>query len=103
MRGLSYRFAVRCDNERLGEWFDAALAGLQAPGAKAPVGHWYSLTTTEGGAGTLDVTRDGEPLAQDQCLGDALSWVVWDVNRNAAEASGEHLLFHAGALSAGGP
>ena len=27
---------------------------------------------------------------------------MWDVNRSAAEASGEHLLFHAGALDAGG-
>jgi hypothetical protein len=102
MRGLSYRFAVRCDDERLGERVDAVLAGLRAPGAKAPVGHWYSLTATPGGAGTLDVSRDDEPLAHDKCPGDALSWVVWDVNRSAAEASGEHLLFHAGALDAGG-
>ena len=103
MRGLSYRFAVRCDDEQLGDRVDAVLAGLRAPEATAAtVDHCYSLTATPGGAGTLDVSRNGEPLAHDQCPGDALSWVVWDVNRSAAEASGEHLLFHAGALDAGG-
>jgi hypothetical protein len=102
LRGLSYRFAVLCDDDRLGDRVDAVLAGLRAPGAAATVDHWYSLTATRGGGGNLDVSRDGEPLAQDQCPGDALSWVVWDVNRSAAEASGQHLLFHAGALDAGG-
>jgi hypothetical protein len=99
---LSHRFAVRCDDERLGDRVDAVLAGLRVPEAATTVDHWYSLTATPGGTGTLDVSRDGEPLAHDQCPGDALSWVVWDVNRSAAEASGEHLLFHAGALDAGG-
>ena len=81
-RGLSSRFAVRCDDERLGDRVDAVLAGLRDPAAAtAPVDHWYSLTATPGGAGTVDVTRDGEPLAHDQCPGDALGWVVWDVNR----------------------
>jgi hypothetical protein len=103
MRGLSHSFTVRCDDERLGERVDAVLAGLRDPDTAATtVDHWYALTATPGGAGALDVTRDGEPLAHDQCPGDALSWVVWDVNRSAAEASGEHLLFHAGALDAGG-
>jgi hypothetical protein len=102
MRGLSYRFAVRCDDERLGDRVDAVLAGLRDPEAAPTVDHLYSLTATPGGAGTRDVTRDDEPLAYDKCPGDALSWVVWDVNRSAAEASGEHLLFHAGALDAGG-
>jgi hypothetical protein len=102
MRGLSYRFDVRCDDERLGDRVDAALAGLWAPETAPTADHWYSLTATPGGAGTLDVSRDGETLAFDQCPGDALSWVVWDVNRSAAEASGQHLLFHAGALDAGG-
>lgn len=105
LRGLSYRFAVRCDEERLAHQVGALLAGLRAPeGAAAPVDHWYALTVGRGGAGTgtVDVTRDGEPLALGQSPGDALGWVVWDVNRSAAEASGRHLLFHAGALDAGG-
>ena len=41
-------------------------------------------------------------IARGQSHGDAVGWVVWDVNRAAAEASGDHLLFHAGALEAGG-
>ena len=79
------------------------LAGLVASDDDgAPVEHWYSLTATPGGAGTFDVSRDDEPLARDQCPGDALGWVVWDVNRSAAETSGAHLLLHAGALDVGG-
>ena len=101
MHGLSYRFAVCCNDERLGRHVDALLAGLRAPDGAAPVDHWYALTVATG-RGTVDVTRDGEPLALDQRPGDALGWVVWDVNRSAAEASGHHLLFHAGALDADG-
>ena len=100
LHGLSHRFAVCCDDERLGRRVDALLAGLQAPDG-APVDHWYALTVGTG-RGTVDVTRDGEPLAFHQRPGDALGWVMWDVNRSAAEASGHHLLFHAGALDADG-
>jgi hypothetical protein len=101
LHGLSHHFAVCCDDERLGRHVDALLAGLQAPDGAAPVDHCYALTVATG-RGTVDVTRDGEPLALDQCPGDALGWVVWDVNRSAAEASGHQLLFHAGALDADG-
>jgi hypothetical protein len=101
LQGLSYRFAVRCDDEALGRRVDALLAGLRAPDGAAPVEHWYALTVGSGGD-TLDVSRDDEPLALDQSPGDALGWVVWDVNRSAADASGHHLLFHAGALDADG-
>lgn len=102
-RALSYRFAVRSDDERLGRRADALLAGLRGQDQAAPVVHLYTLTAVAapGGSG-VDVTRDGQPLALDQSPGDALGWVVWDVNRSAAEASGAHLLFHAGALDAGG-
>jgi hypothetical protein len=34
--------------------------------------------------------------------GVAVGWLVWDVNRLAAELSGEHLLFHSGGLEASG-
>ena len=37
-----------------------------------------------------------------QLPGDAMAWVVWDVNRAAAEAGGDHLLFHAGGIEADG-
>ena len=104
LRALSYRFALCSDDERLGQMADALLAGLRSPDPTAPVDHWYSLTTAVGddGGRTVDVARDDAPLARAQSPGDALGWVVWDVNRSAAEASGAHLLFHAGALDAGG-
>jgi len=101
LRGLSYRFAVRTDDERLGHLVDAVLAGLRDQGDSAPVDHWYSLTSSDR-AGTVDVRRDGLELARGQSHGDAVGWVVWDVNRAAAEASGCHLLLHAGGVEAGG-
>lgn len=102
LRALSYRFAVRCDDSALGARVTAALAGLRALDEAVPVDHWYELTAAAGGAGRVDLSRDGEPLARAQRPGDALSWVVWDINRGAAEASGRHLLFHAGALEVDG-
>ncbi len=102
LSGLSYRFAVRTDDRALGRLADALLAGLHDPDAAAPAAHVYSLTASDAAPGSVDVTRDGEPLACAQRPGDALGWVVRDVNRSAAEASGDHLLFHAGALEAGG-
>jgi hypothetical protein len=101
LRGLSFRFGVRCDDEHVGAQADGLLAGLRDHLAD-PVEHWYSLTASAGGAGTFDVERDDEMLAQGQRAGDALGWIVWDVNRSAAAASGAHLLFHAGALEADG-
>ena len=90
-------------DERLGRQVDALLAGLRDPVETAPVEHWYSLTAADGGpAGTVDVRRDGEELAHGQQPGDAMGWVVWDVNRAAAEAGGDHLLFHAGGIEADG-
>ncbi len=83
-------------------WSTCSFAGLRLEPDRGPVEHWYSLTASVGGAGTFDVVRDDELLAQDQRAGDALGWVVWDVNRSAAAASGAHLLFHAGALEADG-
>jgi hypothetical protein len=103
LRALSYRFAVRTDDERLGRRLDALLAGLRDRGQPAPVEHWYSLLTAGAPAGTVDVRRDGEELARAQPYGDAVGLVVWDVNRAAAEAAGTGLLlFHAGAIEADG-
>jgi hypothetical protein len=101
LRGLSFRFGVCCDDVRLGARVDEVLAGLREPDGE-PVDHWYSLTATAAFACTFDVRRDDEVLARDQRAGDALGWIVWDVNRSAAAASGAHLLFHAGALEADG-
>jgi hypothetical protein len=101
LRGLSFRFGVRCDDVRVGAQVDWLFAGLGEPDG-APVEHWYSLTSTAGGSGTFDVRRDDDALAHDQRVGDALGWVVSDINRSTAAASGAHLLFHAGALEADG-
>jgi hypothetical protein len=94
---LSCRFAVRSDDARLGHHVDALLAGLVVPGG-APE-HWYSLTL--GPDGGVDVRCDEETLASGQRPGDAIGWLVWDVNRRAAEAGDSHLLFHAAAVAAG--
>jgi hypothetical protein len=108
LRGLSFRFSVRCADARLQRLIDVLFAGLRDPAA-APVDHRYVLTSTAtaegadtGDADTFDVTRDDELLAQGRCAGDALGFIVWDVNRSAAATSGAHLLFHAGALEADG-
>ena len=98
LSGLSYRFAVRADDERVGRHVEAVLAGLRVPDDAAPVDHWYSLTSSDTAVGTLDVRRDGDELVRAQRPGDALGWLICDLNRSAAEASGGHLLFHAGAL-----
>ncbi len=102
LRGLSYRFAVRADDPRLGHLADTVLAGLRDPQGGSPVEHWYSLTASDAAPGTVDVTRDGHVIAHGQRPGDAVGWVVWDVNRAAADESGGHLLLHAGALEACG-
>jgi hypothetical protein len=99
---LSYRFAVRSDDRELGRHVDEVLAGLRDTQTAPPVEHWYSLTHSAGDAGRVDVRRDDVDVALGQRPGDAVGWVVCDLNRTAAEASGEHLLLHAGALDAGG-
>ncbi len=101
---LSSTFAVCTDDAWLGRQVDGLLGGLRGPLAAAPVDHVYTLTVADPPApvGTVDVGRDGEVLALGLPWGDAVGWVVWDVNRSAAEAGGEHLLFHAGAIEADG-
>src|ERR1700722_11827535 len=101
LSALSYRFAVRTDDESLGRQVDAILAGRGDFAGNEPARHWYSLTTADSPVGTFDVLRNDEFLARGQQPGDALGWVVWDVNRAAAEAGAEHILFHSGAVAAG--
>jgi hypothetical protein len=95
LRGLNYRFGVRSEDEVLGRRVDALLAGLRDAG---PIEHWYALTASASVPDAVDLTRDGHIVALGQRPGDAVGWLVWDVNRATADASGEHLLFHAGAL-----
>jgi len=101
---LSYCFAVRSDDEELARRAQAVFAGLRTrargtPGpAEAGVRRrcWYSVRTA--GDGAVDVWRDEAVLAACGHPDEAISWIVWDVNRSAADTGGDHLLFHAGAL-----
>jgi hypothetical protein len=102
LRALSYRFAVDSADDVLGRQVDDLLCGLCDPDAGRPAEHLYSLAPAADDAFLVDIRRDGETLARDQRPGEAVAWLIWDVNRRAAEASGEHLLLHAGALDAGG-
>ena len=102
LSALSYSFAVRTDDECLGRRVDAAFAGLRDSAGMAAPRHWYSLVASDGDVGTVDVLRDDEPMACGQQPGDALGWVVWDVNRAAAEAGAGHLLLHSGAVEVAG-
>jgi hypothetical protein len=102
LTAFSYRFAVRTDDECLSRQADAIFAGLRDPTGQAPARHWYSLLSADSPDGAVDVLRNDEPLARGQQPGDALGWVVWDVNRAAAEAGAEHLLFHSGAVETTG-
>jgi hypothetical protein len=101
-RALSYVFSLHSDVPALARHLDEAFAGLREPEARPPMEHRYSLASSGGGDGLIDVLRHGSVVAPAQQPADAVGWVVCDVNRAAAEASGEHLLFHAGALDAGG-
>ena len=108
LKALSYRFAVCCDDASLGAHIDVMLAALRDPDpnpndaddGSAP--HRYALTASPGRSGTFDVSRDAEMVESALAPGDAVGWLVWDVNRLAAELSGQHLLFHAGGLDADG-
>jgi hypothetical protein len=105
LKALSYRFAVCCDDASLGAYIDALLASLRDPadgadGTAAP--HRYTLTASSGRDGVVDVGRDGQLVEPGLAPGDAVAWLVWDINRLAAEQSGRHLLFHAGGLEADG-
>jgi hypothetical protein len=104
LRALSYHFAVCCDDKALGLRIEELLSALcdaeEEADAASHAPHRYSLTSVA--SGTLDVARDGELVRAGITRADAVGWLVWDVNRAAAEASMQHLLFHAGGLEATG-
>jgi hypothetical protein len=50
----------------------------------------------------VDVRRDDALVESGLAPGVAVGWLVGDVNRLAAELSGEHLLFHSGGVEASG-
>jgi hypothetical protein len=97
LQGLSFAFAVRCDDEELGHHIDALLRSLQ--GSRSASVHWYSLVTADNGH--IHLYRDDHPIAQLSTAGRAIEWLIWDVNRSSAESSNEYLLFHAGGVQVG--
>lgn len=117
LRALSYRFAVCCDDAALGAHIAALFSSLRdadadrespdedgADGAAVggPAPHCYTLTSSPGRPGSVDFRRDDELIESALEPGVAVGWLVWDVNRLAAELSSEHLLFHSGGLDAAG-
>jgi hypothetical protein len=104
LRALSYRFVVCCDDRALGRHIETLLSALCDAGgegaAASDAPRCYTLTS--GASGGLDLARDGELVCADLRCPDAIDWLVWDVNRGAAETSEQHLLFHAGGLEAAG-
>ena len=111
LKALSYRFAVCCDDAAFGARIEALLASLRDAGNQdahavhvvgEPAPHRYSLTATPETVGAVDVRRDNELVARALTPGEAAGWLIWDINRLAAELSGEHLLFHSGGLEASG-
>jgi hypothetical protein len=118
LRALSYRFAVCCDDAALGAHVSKLLSSLRdadavadnpddaaaaaEAGAGEPAPHRYTLTDSPDRPGLVDVRRDDELVEPGLAPGVAVGWLVWDVNRLAAELSGQHLLFHSGGLEASG-
>ena len=108
LQALSYRFAVCCDDAAVGAHIEAVLSALrdtEDPDAFAvgdPAPHCYALTASPERSGAFDVHRDDELVESGLAPGPAVGWLMWDVNRLAAELSGEHLLFHSGGLEASG-
>jgi hypothetical protein len=105
--GLSFSFAVDCDDPSLGAYLETLLGSLRGSAeSAAAVGSdqapaRYELTSS-GRPGRYDLRRDGEDVELGVPPGDAVATLVWDVNRLAAERSGQHLIFHSGGLEAAG-
>jgi hypothetical protein len=107
LRALSHHFVVCCDDASLGTYIEGLLGSLR-PGDEVESGDVarYDVTVSSSSSssssrpGCVDVHRDGEIVVLDVPPGDAVATLVWDVNRLAAERSGEYLLFHSGGLEA---
>jgi hypothetical protein len=96
LSGLSFDFAVRCDDEQFGRYVEDLLAALATPGKPT---HCYSMAAAA--TGGIDLSLDGERIAQLATVSASVDWLLWDINRAVAGASGEHLLFHAGGVQMG--
>lgn len=108
LKAISYRFSVACDDGALGSHISALLSSLRATdqldedSVAEPAPHHYTLSASLDQPGAVDVRRDGTLVESGLAPGIAVGWLVWDINRLAAELSGRHLLFHSGGLEASG-
>jgi hypothetical protein len=94
--GLSFNFAVRSTDFRLGHLLESVLSPLRA---EVEPEHWYSLVKLPDGR--VDLLRDEWTVARLSDSSCAAAWLLWDLNRAVVESSAEHLLFHAGGVQAG--
>lgn len=97
--GLGHRFGVRCDHPGVAAYLEAAFATLADPAADSPPG-WYALSGIDD---RLDLTYDGEVLAEDASARRAVGMLTWHVNRCAIDsATADHVVVHAAALARDG-
>jgi hypothetical protein len=94
--GLSFRFRVRTNHGRLGRHLQALLKSLRSI---EPAEHWYSLICHL--SSEVDLYLDDELIAQPGSLGEAIEWLIWDINRASAASDDFDLLFHAGGVAIG--
>lgn len=118
LAGLSHHFVVCCDDATLGRYVENLLGSLRlidaSSAATAPARYELTRASTSvsasasaggaggAGGGRWDLHRDGDVVVLETSPGGAVATLVWDVNRLAAERSGQHLLFHSGGLEAPG-
>jgi hypothetical protein len=95
-QGLSFGFAIRCDDDELGQHIESLLSSLRGDGTEDV--HWYSLINARDGS--YDLYRDDQRIAVLTTAARAIEWLIWDINRSTADASNQHLLFHAGGVEA---
>jgi hypothetical protein len=97
LRGLSFRFAVRCTDSSLGRAVDALVEPLRTP---VPAAHLYSLVTSR--SGYTHLFLDDSFVAHTEDVASAIAWLSWDINRAVAEESTSYLLMHSGAVAVPG-
>src|SRR5581483_3244553 len=92
--GLAFDFAVRSDDRALGLHVETLLRSLRRDSAGAT--HWYSLLTAQ--SEIVRLYLDDTLLAELSTAGEAIEWLLWDINRSTAAASNTFLLLHAAAV-----
>jgi hypothetical protein len=95
-RGLQFNFAVRSDDRDLGLHVETLLRSLRSDQPESL--DWYSLLTSR--SEVLHLYFNDVHLAQVATEGEAIEWLLWDINRSTAAASDDSLLLHAGAVQA---